>query len=506
MKNIYMFDLSHQYYVDIAKSLIVQGHRIPVIGTSRLPEYWPDSLSEYLAVTGAKVTFWEDFNIPERFERVFDPDYSVLNLAVFSRLATYEKLFLLSTDRLAFFPISQLERCRLFYRVIAHFYKILKTHSIDAVVFFGTPHGPWSIALFGLAKALNLTAMYVDWVGLAPSLSTIETDLEIRREYSSVQSDLGLLANKDELKRIQEIVERSVHAPLVWTTTKHMNRTRTYLRAIGSLLLRDPLGEYVAPDFFLNRGKRRRIGYVVPLMRYFAEARKAMRFYNENATSELPDENSVALFLHLQPEASTMPLGGIFADQLLAFDMLMAALPEGMTVWVKEHPFMFEMLGQDRHERSVAFYVHMLKDPRVRLISTSVRSDVLISMTKVVVSVAGSATWEAIRAGKPGIVFGWAWFSACRSCFSADSVDSLRSAFRGAFRKSREEVTADLESFISGFERRLIYGAGCRPALAYLDEGYDCVKAVANISRAIGITVGAAVTPGWKPLSVAVHE
>ena len=487
MKNIYMPSVACNYYVDIARHLNSLGHNVKVIGAGKSKENWPTSLDEYVSATKPKITFWENFNTPESLESIFDPDYSTLSLELFSRLAYYEKLFLLSTDRAAFFPIAQIDRCRLFYRYVGHFSKILCSEKIDSVIFFGTPHGPWSIALLGLAKALGLQVLYVDWVGLSPHLSTIETDIHVTRAYSAQEMKLGLAANGDELARIHELVVNGVNADFVWNAGEHLDLTRVYLRRIASLLLRNPFEDYVTSEFFLNRGNRKRIGYVVPLIKYFISVNRALRFYDENTTDELPDGNSVVLFLHQQPEASSMPVGGIFADQLLILDLILTALPQDVNVYVKEHPFMFESPAQERHERSVEFYSHMLKDPRVRFVKRSVNSNLLMSKAGYVTSVCGSVSWEAIRAGKPCIVFGWAWYSACRSCFSVDSVASLKAAFLDAAGKSKEEVFKDLNDFLAELEPRIIYAAANRPALSYLGNDYSYGKDVVNLSRAIDL-------------------
>jgi hypothetical protein len=259
-------------------------------------------------------------------------------------------------------------------------------------------------------------------------------------------------------------------------------------------LLKNPFGKYISPEFFLNPGKRRRIGYVLPLLAYFAGVNRALNFYDRHTTDVMPDSKSLVLFLHLQPEASTMPMGGIFADQLLVLDLILAALPEGMNVYVKEHPFMFEAPAQDRHERSVDFYAHMLKDSRVRFVNRSVSSADLIRHAAFVASVAGSISWEAMRAGTPSIVFGWAWFSDCKSCFSVDSVESLKRAFSAASQKSRREVEADVDEFLARLQNRLIYAAACRPALAYLGSEFPYEKSVENLANAIHCSIDPSIT------------
>lgn len=489
MSNIYMVDMSHEYYVDIARKLLEKGHTIKVIGASRAPEYWPQSLDEFVSAAKPKVTFWEELNFPEEFEKILDPDFSVLGLEMMSDLASAEKLFLLSTDRLSFFPLSQADRCRLFYRFVGHFYKILKRESIDCVLFFGTPHGPWSIALFELAGVLGLKSVYTDWVGLSPDLSTIETSIAIRRTYTPADHLLGVIANPIEAAGIHQIVTQSRNKAFVWTATKHINRFKVVSRMLGSLLVKRPFAKYISPEFFLNAGNRRRISYAPALLGYFAGVYRALKYYDSHTTNAMPDRNSLVLFLHLQPEASTMPMGGVFADQLLVLDLILGALPSEMNVFVKEHPFMFEAPAQDRHERSVAFYTHMLKDKRVNFVKRTINSMALIENAGFVASVAGSISWEAMRLGTPSIIFGWAWFSGCKSCFSVDSVSTLQHAFSAASKKTRDEVKSDVEQFLGELEKRLVYAAACRPALNYLGDEFPYSRSVENLANAINIAI-----------------
>lgn len=489
MTNIYITDMSHEYYVDIANLLVESGTKVKVVGASRSADYWPDTLDSFIASEGARVVLWEDFNFPERFARIFDPDYSFLTPQMLLALSHYEKMFLMSTDRLSFFPISQIERCRLFYRFTAHFYKILRAEQIDGIVFFGIPHGLAAISLFGLAKALGLRVMYVDWAGLAPCLSTIETELKPRRSYSADEKDVGLIANGEAFDEIQNLVRRSIMTDCVWNPPKPKNRLKTLLRGVGSLILKSPLADYISPEFFLCPTPRTRVRYVLPLLKYHREMNAAVRYYDEHCTDDLPDQKSIVLFLHFQPEAITMPQGGIFADQLLVLDLILGAIPPDMKVYVKEHPFMFDLFAQDRHERSVDFYRYMLRDPRVRLVDRSVSSKVLLDRARIVASTNGTISWEAMRLGKPCIIFGWSWFAACRSCFQVDSVESLRTALDSAATKTSSDVDADLQAFIAEFERRLILAAPFRFALNYAQPGFQYRTSVERLARGIAATL-----------------
>ena len=177
MSNLFVSDVTHNYYVDILRELVAHGHIVKVLKTSKRPGYSPASLEPLVAALQPRVLIAEDFHFPERFEEICDPDFSVLSLEFFAEIAYYEKIFLLISDRFAFWPVSHIERSRLFYLQIAHFYKIIKSEGVDTVFFYAFPHGGCEIALFALAKAMRLKVLYVDWPGFSPHFATIETDI-----------------------------------------------------------------------------------------------------------------------------------------------------------------------------------------------------------------------------------------------------------------------------------------------------------------------------------------
>ena len=75
-----------------------------------------------------------------------------------------------------------------------------------------------------------------------------------------------------------------------------------------------------------------------------------------------------------------------------------------MDVFVKEHPWQYETIGEDRHERSIDFYKHLIKNKRVKLLDNSIPSSVLIKKAGAIVSTNGTVSWESILIGKPSIV------------------------------------------------------------------------------------------------------
>jgi hypothetical protein len=493
MKNIYMTDISHNYYVDIAKELIVRGNKIKVIETSPRVEYWPKSLDEFIRVHKPKVVLWDDFNSMEKFLKILDPDYSFMSYNNMSKLSYYEKMFLMSTDRLSLLPISQIDRIRLFYRFVGHFYKILKNERIDIVLSFGIPHGLSALALFGIAQVIGIKTIYIESAGISPELSLIENDIKNTQINSSPKSELQVFDNEKDKNTINEILEKfrkftynsygtsDVHQ----TPIKPKNRNMQFIKKIFSLILKRPFSEYYNPEFFLKFGIKTRILCVIPIIKYYIQTLLAINFYNKYATDKCDSGNSLALFLHYQPEATTMPQGGIFADQLLALDLILQSIPKNMTVYVKEHPGMFLQFGQDAHERSVRFYRHILRDPRVSLVKITHDSQKLIKKVKYVVSINGSVSYEALLSGKPCIIFGRLWIDTCASCFVVDSVESLKKTFNEISKKSPSEVFADTCNFFDHFKKKIIFAAPYRYMLPLIGNGLTYDKSVNNLSKAI---------------------
>ncbi len=485
MANLFVSDLTHEYYVDILRALVDRGHTAKVVKTSSRPGYRPANLTAFLEETKPRVLSAEDFHYPERFEEICDPDFSVLSLRFFADVAYYEKMFLLTSDRLAFWPLPVAERVRLFYLHLAHFYKIINAERVDAVFFSAIPHGITEIALFALAKGLRLKVLYVDWPGFGPHFSTIETEIASRRGDPDSQFQPARGPDDGQAALFEQFKAESM-APPVWKAFTAPSRLRVLARTVAGLLLRAPFGVYEQSSaFFLNRGPRRRAGYIWPLIKYYLQTERVVRFYSRHSRREIPGDKAAVFFLHLEPESSTLPQGGFFADQQLAFDMILQALPKGMKLFVKEHPAMFTKFGEDRHFRSIDYYAHMLKDDRVVLLDQSVDSQRLLEQACYVLSINGSINWEAMRIGKPSIMFGWAWFAPCPSCYVVDSVDGLKAAFAAASAKTPAEVLADVDRFLESFSKRLIHAVPNHSALNFTDPAIDYQQSVRNLAAAV---------------------
>ena len=134
---------------------------------------------------------------------------------------------------------------------------------------------------------------------------------------------------------------------------------------------------------------------------------KALCYRAYRSLSQLPvkGERFVSFFLHFQPERTTLPESYGFGQQLAAIVALAAALPDGMYLYVKEHPSIYTADCQ-WDERLPSWYRRLAQTPRVRLLPIETDPYSLIDSSECVATIAGTIGGEALIRGKPVIAFG----------------------------------------------------------------------------------------------------
>lgn len=127
-----------------------------------------------------------------------------------------------------------------------------------------------------------------------------------------------------------------------------------------------------------------------------------LRKYYESLTK--PSDYSqkfVYVPLHMQPEKTSIPLGGIFGDQLLMIEMLSYYLPDDYFIYVKENP------KQGCDYRSIRFYESLDKINNVQLISTGENTFSLLKKACAVATLTGTIALESVVNLKPVFLFGY---------------------------------------------------------------------------------------------------
>lgn len=185
--------------------------------------------------------------------------------------------------------------------------------------------------------------------------------------------------------------------------------------------------------------------------------RYLMKWHDALARTPRRDENYVFLALHYQPERATVPMGGVFGDQLVIADWLLAALPPGWKLYVKEHPWQLQPFGRGEVQRSTTFYERLCRDKNVLLVSRDAPTIDLVRGAKAVATVTGSVGWDALCAGVPVIVFGAAWYRDCSGVHEVRTLGELRRQFELINEGERLEVE-NVAAFCSALSQICVPG------------------------------------------------
>ncbi len=193
-----------------------------------------------------------------------------------------------------------------------------------------------------------------------------------------------------------------------------------------------------------------------PYIDYYwkAETRKRM-LYGKNKYFENPveGEDYVYMPLHLIPESSVFVKASYYVDECNLIEQVSKSLPIGWKLYVKEHQ---AMLG----ERGLEFYKKVSELHNVRVVQVNYYKDPKpwIAKAKGVVTITGTAAYEAALLGKRSIVFGEVPFSMIEGITritdfaqlpeairSFGEVDSLHSA--AAYIQTIKEIGTEVKIF-----------------------------------------------------------
>lgn len=163
------------------------------------------------------------------------------------------------------------------------------------------------------------------------------------------------------------------------------------------------------------------------------EKRRAESLYWSLAR-RVGDESSrgaprVVVFLHYQPERTTIPEAGMLADQLALVQSLALCCAQGCDIVVREHPSTFLNHFNSRF-RSPHFYRHLSAIEHVSLASLDDNPFALVDSSDIVVTLRGTVASEALVRGKRVLVSRSSVLSLAPNAFPLEDVLAGRISLR----------------------------------------------------------------------------
>jgi len=157
----------------------------------------------------------------------------------------------------------------------------------------------------------------------------------------------------------------------------------------------------------------------------YLRRKASFEYYTHNSRNSFDLAQEYAIyFLHVQPEITVEESAFEYMDQVATIRNIVAALPAGMPLIVREH-------RPSAGRRPIEFYAELVHIPNVIMLGGDFHSHDLIKNAKVVITLTGTVAIEAIYYFIPVIVLGDIYFNICNGVYHPHSIPELRKLLSG---------------------------------------------------------------------------
>ena len=421
----------------------------------------------------------------------------LVDAKVLANIKNIESLFYRLTDRSTINGLSTFNRKTLFLLIINYFLSIIKNIKLDVVLTFDTPHSFYSLTLYELLKYKKIPVVKVEYHFIPNLVLLIKNDqypttpISYMSEFSRVDSYNSLprliyenynLSNKYFSSYKAKESNRIIHANCFMNQIIFFRYLKKQISNLVVGILHPFLPKQITHFSSLDDIKGG-LKYRLKINKQVSLLSRLYRYYQSTATIPDLSVKYIYLGLHMQPEKSSLPMGGEYDNQFLIISTIATSLPSGYKLYVKEHPNQFnEKKIANANFRSKHFYNVVKNIKNVELVSLNVSSDVLISKSKLVATVTGSIGWEALVQGIPVLLFGQAYYIGCNATRHIDSIESCRGEIKELLCLNTEDVKNHLFKYLIFYFNQglLIEGANWQSILEL--EGKKSEDKLKNMS------------------------
>ena len=435
-----------------------------VVSRPRLLRHAAEAFPGALAydVTRARAGNW-----PNTDERPF----AGIRDEVLRDLAPYEADVKAMIDRMNWTGASLAAMHGIYLRQAEIWDHYLREIAPEAVVFHGEPHRAFDWVLYGLCRSRHIPTAIISYTQLEDRLLLTESieelvgpdpDVVARRAASHEVTHIDV-ARPKEVDVEGHDRDISAAPSYYMRTTIAIERDTVPLRrslqlrgvlAPGAVvsravqLFRPYPAEYpnVVPDAPVTYARRR-----IENLRVRRLISRSIGIYEAAARPPDLDQPYVYYPLHMQPEATTLPMGGPLHDQLNNLRLLVSALPPRWRVLVKEHPQMLRFNKEWTRARGTVFYETLRDLDNVDLVPIDDDSSELSRNARLVATTTGTAGWEALLKGRFVLVFGYPWYATCPGVRRVGSSASCREAIEIASERGFVNDKAQVQAWIDEF-------------------------------------------------------
>lgn len=484
-----VFEVYHQFQFEVIEKLIERGIQIEyyISGVSENFYGDQDKIKEIKKKHLSQVThnISKDFLFPEDILKLNDVTYHLDNDSL-KGYSDIEMLFLKVSDRASAIPTSVHTRRKYYQTILNHFINIIKTHDIQGVLCFDTPHSLQGVTLYELLQREQLRTIRLEHHYFVNYCLILDTPMnpEIPEDYLPNHDVKALIDTipkdlYDDLKLENKFVEQSIakEKKRIASTSisGHIKILKQFLfkyfsnLAIGifPFIYKKHLRHFtslnsIKSEFKYRRSINKRVTDLYNLNRYYLKV-------SDNPNLEC---KYIYFGLHMQPEKTTLPMGRQMDHHLSSIIILAQSLPKGWKLFVKEHPNQFNLRKvANANFRDKLFYDTIKRIPNTVLVGLHVPSRELIKKAQISSTTTGTVGWESILGGKTAIVFGDGYYRACRAVRTVDSVATCKKAIKELRMMTSDEVYKELIRYVSYYYNHdyLVNSTNWETKLSYSD-------------------------------------
>lgn len=172
---------------------------------------------------------------------------------------------------------------------------------------------------------------------------------------------------------------------------------------------------------------RNKISVLFNKVKIELKAKFRKRFIDKTFLTEIENDKFVFFPLHMEIEQYPLIIAPFFTNQLEIIRSIVKSLPIDYKLYVKEHP-----AQSTRGWRTISEYKEMMNVPNVKLIHPNFLTDDIYKKCSLVVSIAGTAGFEAAFYGKPSIIFSDLMYDSIPSVVRVKSIEDLPRIIRSS--------------------------------------------------------------------------
>lgn len=268
--------------------------------------------------------------------------------------------------------------------------------------------------LYNMCKSIGIRVLILSHMRLGRRCAVCP-DYDDLTEFADVSENNPKYVKRDRTQLLEYLNQNTLYRPIIEfnSISRESSLPVKLARRIRNLLRRDENFK----NYYPNYGK----SFIKTVINNHIRNRIRFRYLDKIALKKIPHNIKFVYFpLHHEPERSLMIGAPFHTNQLEIIYQTAKALPLDYKLYVKEHPS--QVL---KGWRKISYYKKIIDIPNVELLHPEVNHKEILEGSDVVVSIAGTASLEAVFYGKPSIVFADVSFAKLSSVYKINAIQDL---------------------------------------------------------------------------------